>query len=99
MGLGDTGVLTTNLAAFSGLAANASNAYLASIDTSALGVFSATYTLNVAGDQNIFGAGARVPLLLTFNGTVYALTDGEVPEPATAWLLLLGMRGLCRRRK
>jgi hypothetical protein len=92
---GDTGILTTNLSTFSGLTAGSSNAYLASINTSTLGNFSATYTFNVFDDQTIFGAGAGTPLQLTINGNVFALSGG-LPEPSTGLLLVAGL--ICMRR-
>jgi hypothetical protein len=98
VGSGDTSKLTTNVSTFSGLTAGSSNAYLASINTSTLGNFSATYTLNVFDDQNIFGAGAGTPLQLTINGNVFALSGG-VPEPSTGLLLVAGLACMRRRRR
>ncbi len=96
IGSGDTGTLTTDLATFSNLAAGGSNSYLASFDSSALGVFSATYQLNVS-DQNLPGATSGTSLLLTLQGEV--LSGGIIPEPATLGLLLLGAAGATLRRR
>jgi hypothetical protein len=96
IGSGDTSTLTSDLATFSNLAAGGSNGYLASFDSSALGVFSATYQLNVS-DQNLPGATSGTSLLLTLQGEV--LSGGIIPEPATIGLLLLGAAGAALRRR
>ena len=59
-GFGDTSVLTTDLATFSGgsaLAAGSNYSFTATMDASTLGSFSAVYTLNVS-DENLAGATA-----------------------------------------
>lgn len=75
VGSGDTGVLTTDLASFNGLAAGSYNGFMASFDTSAVGSFSATYTLNLS-DENIVGATSQV-LTLQLLGEV---TPGMVGD-------------------
>ena len=74
-GSGDTGVLTTDLATFTGgssLAAGLSNMFTATLDTSAAGVFSASYTLNFS-DENLPGATTLDDLTLNLMGTVEEL--------------------------
>ncbi len=90
LGTGDTGVLTTNLSEFFDLLAGERVDYLASFDTSTLGVFSATYTLAVS-DEDLLGAADGESLVLTLAGSV-------IPEPASALLLLGGLAALARRR-
>ena len=75
-GAGDTGVLSTNLSTFSGLAAGSSNGFLASFDTSSIGSFSATYTLNLS-DEDIAGATNQV-LTLELLGEIVAVLDGDL---------------------
>jgi hypothetical protein len=76
LGSGDTGVLSTNLAAFSSLTAGTSNGFLASFDTSAPGSFSATYTLNLS-DEDYAGATNQV-LTLQLLGEVSAALTGDL---------------------
>jgi hypothetical protein len=71
-GLGATGVLTTSLAPFSGLAAGSTLAFSASISTATVGMYSATYTLNLS-DENLLNAGTE-SLTLTLLGQVVAPT-------------------------
>jgi len=68
-GSGSTTKLTTNLAAFSALAEGSTNAYTASLDTSANGTYSATYTL-ATSDENITGAASTGSLTLTITANV-----------------------------
>ncbi len=71
---GQSSVLTTDLATFPGaatLAAGASNHYLATFDTSTVGQFSASYTLNFS-DENVPGAASLGSLVLNLNGIVQA---------------------------
>ena len=75
VGSGDTSVLTTDLAFFSGLTAGASNGYMASFDTSSLGAFSASYTLNLS-DEDITGATSQI-LTLQLLGEVTGL-EGDL---------------------
>ncbi|MBL9124663.1 MAG: hypothetical protein JNG90_13590, partial [Planctomycetaceae bacterium] len=54
-GIGDTTQLSTDLAAFTGLAAGHSHGFLVELDTTAVGQFAANYTLNLS-DQDLLGA-------------------------------------------
>jgi hypothetical protein len=95
-GMGATGVLTSSLAAFSGLAAGSSLGFTASISTAAVGLYSATYTLNLS-DENLLNAGTE-SLTLTLQGQVVAPSlagdytgDGRVDAADyTAWRDTLG---------
>jgi len=94
-GSGDTTELTTDLMTFTGgssLGAGSSNLFSASLDTSSSGAFSATYTLNFS-DEDLPGATTLGDLTLNLIGTV------NVPEPATAVLLLLGLVALPVRQR
>jgi hypothetical protein len=95
--LGDTGVLTTDLALFSDLGAGTGNSYVADMDTTNWGTFSATYTFAVS-DEDLPGALAGTSLVLTLQGTVLDPTP-PLPEPAAGVLLLLGTCMLRRRRR
>lgn len=68
---GDVSALTTSLTAFSSLAAGSTNSFLASIDTSAEGTFSASYTLNFS-DEDLPGATGLGAMTLTLSGIVEA---------------------------
>lgn len=77
VGGGDTAALPTNLNVFQGaasLAAGAGYGFTASLDTSAAGTFSATYTLNFS-DENLPGATSLGSMTLTLSGVV---TDAGV---------------------
>jgi len=79
IGSGDTGVLGSNLATFAGLGAGSSNGYMASFDTSSLGSFSASYTLNLS-DEDITGATNQVltlQLLGEVSDTLVGDLDGD----------------------
>ncbi len=76
IGSGDTGTLGSNLAGFAGLAGGGSNGFSASFDTSSLGSFSATYTLNLS-DEDIAGATSQV-LTLQLIGEVSAVLAGDL---------------------
>ncbi len=80
---GDLGVLGTNLAPFDNLSPGDHMDFLASIDTSAEGIFQAVYELNLS-DQDLPGAVGGQTLMLTLTGQVL------VPEPATTALLAIG---------
>jgi endonuclease I len=72
-GTGDTSVLTTNLATFTNLSAGGNQAYVATVDTSTPGIYSATYTLSLS-DENLSGAIATTDLVLTLVAEVVAPT-------------------------
>ncbi len=76
IGSGDTGILGNNLAIFASLAAGSSNAYMASFDTSVVGSFNATYTLNLS-DEDIAGATNQV-LTLQLIGEVASTLIGDL---------------------
>ncbi len=65
---GASSVLTTNLASFVNLAAGGANAFAAQLATTAAGVFSASYTLNLS-DENIPGQTTQA-LTLELSGRV-----------------------------
>jgi endonuclease I len=72
VGTGDVGALTTNLAAFGGtsaLGAGTSREFVATMNTSATGVWAASYTLSFS-DENLVGATALGPLTLNLTGRV-----------------------------
>ena len=94
---GDSAVLTTDLGTFSNLAAASSNGYLASFDTSTVGSFSATYTLDVS-DQNLAGATDGTDLVLTLTGIVTA-PSGAIPEPQSLLIIAVATLALRRRRR
>ncbi|REJ68721.1 MAG: hypothetical protein DWQ31_07050 [Planctomycetota bacterium] len=82
VGSGDTTTLTTDLAPFTGLLAGNTNNYLASIDTSALGAFSASYDLSFTD-----AAGTNQTLTLNLSGEVEIVDTAGQPDlfynPAT----------------
>ncbi|MGE3539392.1 MAG: choice-of-anchor E domain-containing protein [Candidatus Tectimicrobiota bacterium] len=96
---GDTAKLTTNLLAFTNLGAASSNAYLASLDTTDAGTFSALYLLSLS-DTSVGAAASRTDYLLTLNltGTVVSPVT-SVPEPSTCLLLASGLAGLLGYRR
>ncbi|BBO35602.1 endonuclease [Lacipirellula parvula] len=73
-GAGNGAAFSTTLASFTALAAANSNNFSASLSTSTLGAFSATYTLNFS-DENLPGAAALAPLTLSLTGMVAAATQ------------------------
>jgi len=68
-GAGDTSILTTDLAPFSNLTAGSNQNFTASLDSTALGSYSATYTISLS-DQDLPGAQPTVDLVLTLVGEV-----------------------------
>ena len=74
-GVGNTAVFATDLMPFTGvnaLPAGSGNMFTASMDTSVLGAFSATYTLGFS-DEDLAGAIALADLVLTLTGSVTSL--------------------------
>jgi hypothetical protein len=83
-GMGDTTVLTTDLAPFAALAPGASSPFQATIsDTSQFGEYTAIYELNFT---DILGSNQILTLTLKAN---------VIPEPASALLLAALLIGLC----
>jgi endonuclease I len=83
---GNTSVLATNLLTFDNLAAGSGQSFFASIDTSLLGNFSASYSLSLSDDTNLAGALAGQQLTLNLLGHV-----GNVPEPTAIVLALVAV--------
>jgi hypothetical protein len=98
-GVGHTGVLTTDLALFAGLAEGLSNSYQAFFDTSSVGSFSATYTLVVADDGTLPGSAAGANLDLELKGIVTGAGGQPVPEPSALMWVSLSLLGWRRRRR
>lgn len=74
LGMGNTSVLTTSLSTFGGasaLDAGSTRAFAATLDTSAVGTFAATYTLGFS-DENLPGAASLGSLVLNLSGSVEA---------------------------
>ena len=92
-GSGDTSILTTDLSLFSNLAQGGNSDFNAFLDTSTVGSFGASYTLNLA-DFMPAGAASSTEssylLELNLTGEVTA----PVPIPASIWLLMSGWAGL-----
>ncbi|MDP1558358.1 MAG: choice-of-anchor E domain-containing protein [Nitrosomonas sp.] len=88
-GSGDTGVFSTGLAAFSGLAQGASNGFAATMLTDTLGSFRASYLLSLS-DADFGASNTWFDQTLTLNlvGVV-----SPVPEAQT-WAMLLAGSGL-----
>ena len=74
VGSGQTAVLFTDLAPFTNLAAGSGLSFMASFDTSTVGVFSAQYVLSVS-DEDLSGAVAGTDLVLTLAGEVLTVCD------------------------
>jgi endonuclease I len=73
---GSLAAVSTDLAAFSNLAAGSHSIFDADVNTSSLGTFSVTYTLGVS-DQTLPGAIANTSLTLTVMATVNAYAPGD----------------------
>lgn len=79
LGTGDVGVLSTDLATFTGgaaLAAGAGNMYTATLDTSAAGTFAASYVLSFS-DEDLPGASTLSDLTLTLLGEVAPVGNAD----------------------
>ncbi|MBN1347382.1 MAG: choice-of-anchor D domain-containing protein [Phycisphaerae bacterium] len=74
---GDTTVLTTDLHPVAGIAPGAGQAFAAMINTSSVGAFSATYTIDVS-DEDLPGATSGHNLTLTLTATVSLLGDVDL---------------------
>lgn len=70
---GDVSALTTSITAFNSLAAGSANSFFASINTSAEGIFSASYTLNFS-DEDLPGAVGLGSMTLNLSGIIEAAT-------------------------
>lgn len=68
-GAGDTAVLTTNLAPLSSIPAGSAEMFTAYVDTTSLGSFSVTYTIELS-DQDLPGALPTPDLVLTLTAQV-----------------------------
>jgi len=81
-GTGDTGTLSPSIVTpFSSVPAEGNATFMAMLDTTSAGSFSATYTLEVT-DENLSGTTAGTDLTLTLNGTVSAATQKLTANPA-----------------
>ena len=79
---GDASKLSMNAAPFSGattLAAGSGTEFIAALDTSTVGAFSATYTLGFS-DENLPGAAALGTMTLTLMGVVEAATVANTAD-------------------
>jgi hypothetical protein len=104
-GSGDLSALTTNLGLFSGLAQGTGINWLATLDTSNIGIFHASYLLRMS-DADVGAASSRFAYNLTLNLSgrvdeipVQPVLFGEVSAPGTLALLGIGLTGLCLSRK
>ena len=95
---GDAGRFSTNLASFTDLAQGGAQAFLAGLDTSTAGSFSAHYILTLS-DADVGASSTRGIYQMELNlvGNVAA-----VPEPETYAMMLAGLGligGMARRRR
>lgn len=94
VGLGDTSVFSTTLALTENIVAGTSQAFAANFDTSAIGNFAATYSLQWSDDTALAGALGGQTLTLNLLGNVVA-----VPEPASVVLFAISALFAATRRK
>ncbi|WP_300288464.1 PEP-CTERM sorting domain-containing protein [Nitrosomonas sp.] len=104
-GSGDTGAFNIDLTTFSNLAQGTNNNFIASMLTSTLGTFSASYLLDLS-DTGIGASNTWLNQKLTLNliGTVNAASTANsnpesIPEPGTLALLLAGLGMMAWRLK
>jgi hypothetical protein len=101
---GDVSQLFADLAGFSGtLAAGSSAGFFASFDTTSLGSFMSSYTLNLS-DADVGAASSRASYTMTLNlkGNVVAArqaVSNDVPEPGMLALASIGLLGLALTRR
>jgi hypothetical protein len=91
---GDTGAFSTDLQTFSNLAAGESLDFEAVFDASAVGNYSATYTLLLSDEDGIEGDEEQQELTLTLTGSVFDVlgspnANDAVPLPEPSSLLIL----------
>ncbi len=90
-----SGQFSSDLATFTALAAGSANNFQVMLDTSAVGTYSARYTLTLGDDQTLLGASGGQQLTLDLSGTVTG-----VPEPGAGLVLLAaGSLAMLRRRR
>lgn len=92
IGSGDTGILTTDLSTFSNLGQGGSSGFSAFFDTSGLGMFSASYQLDLS-DADLGASSTLFNYSLTLNLTGNVIPI-PVPEPTTWSLVVLGLAGV-----
>jgi hypothetical protein len=100
---GDVSQLYADLTGFSALAAGSSAGFFASFNTTALGSFTTSYTLNLS-DADIGAANSRSAYTMTLNlkGNVVAArarVSNDVPEPGMLALASVGLLGLALTRR